>query len=413
MANSTTAEAPRKPRGRKPTNILTPRGDGRWCKRVNGKLHYFYGNAEEALEEWTRVEPYLRRGLTPPPKVAPAVNAEIGPVVADVVNHFLTFKRSLVNSGELTMRSWAEYDDTCGLVVEFFGRDCPVKDLTPAQFQAFRVSMAERWGPVRLGNQIQRVRSVFKFAFEMDLIERPIKFGPGFEKPAAKTLRKAREEKGKQDFTADEIKKLLAVARPNMKAAVLLGINGGLGPTDLGLLKIPHLDLDGGWLNYPRAKTGIARRIPLWRETVAAIRELLAVRRKPKRENDADYLLISSHGKCYVRESCRRAKRDANGVAVEAEQIREERAYAFCYEFRRLAEDASITNKGFYALRRSFETQGDNLSHDKDSVKFIMGHSFGEGDMTNRYRQGFYDSRLRAVVEHVRAWLFSEEVRGG
>lgn len=199
-----------------------------------------------------------------------------------------------------------------------------------------------------MSNVIGRVRSIFKFAFEMDLIDRPAQFGPGFEKPKAKSLRKVREEKGEQDFTADEIKRLLAEAWPNMKAAVLMGINGGLGPTDLGLLKMQHVDLDSGWLNYARHKTGIGRRIPLWPETIKAIREVMPTRRKPKREEDADYLLISPHGKCYVRESCRRAKKEADGDGtMESEQISEERAYAFCYEFRRLTKEAGVVKKGW------------------------------------------------------------------
>jgi hypothetical protein len=33
--------------------------------------------------------------------------------------------------------------------------------------------MAKRWGPVRLGNNITRVTSVFKYAYDAGLIDRP------------------------------------------------------------------------------------------------------------------------------------------------------------------------------------------------------------------------------------------------
>jgi len=35
-----------------------------------------------------------------------------------------------------------------------------------------------------------------------------------------------------------------------MMAMILLGINGGLGNTDLAMLTPDPFDLDGSWLNY-------------------------------------------------------------------------------------------------------------------------------------------------------------------
>ena len=51
---------------------------------------------------------------------------------------------------------------------------------------------------------------------------------------------------------------------------ILLGLNAGLGNSDIGNLQKAHLDLKAGWLDYPRMKTGLPRRVPLWAETVAA-----------------------------------------------------------------------------------------------------------------------------------------------
>ena len=41
---------------------------------------------------------------------------------------------------------------------------------------------------------------------------------------------------------------------------ILLGINCGLGNSDCGQLRFRNIDLIGGWLNYPRPKTSVARR---------------------------------------------------------------------------------------------------------------------------------------------------------
>ncbi|MCH9017480.1 MAG: MoaD/ThiS family protein [Chloroflexi bacterium] len=54
---------------------------------------------------------------------------------------------------------------------------------------------------------------------------------------------------------------------------VLIAANTGFGNTDLASIPAKSVDLDGGWVDFARVKNGIRRRIPLWPETVEAIRE--------------------------------------------------------------------------------------------------------------------------------------------
>jgi integrase len=62
---------------------------------------------------------------------------------------------------------------------------------------------------------------------------------------------------------------------------------------------------------------------------------------------------------------------------------------------------------GFYSLRHVFATIGLHTT-DRDAVRAIMGHV--EGDVLAAYDEtGPNDDRLRAVVEHVRQWLFGAE----
>ena len=56
---------------------------------------------------------------------------------------------------------------------------------------------------------------------------------------------------------------------------ILLGINCGFGNHDCGTLPKSAIDLEAGWVNYPRPKTAIERRCPLWPETIEAIREAI------------------------------------------------------------------------------------------------------------------------------------------
>ncbi len=45
------------------------------------------------------------------------------------------------------------------------GKSRLVADLDPTDFASLRNKLAKRWGPVRLRDYIQRIRSVFKHAF--------------------------------------------------------------------------------------------------------------------------------------------------------------------------------------------------------------------------------------------------------
>ena len=46
------------------------------------------------------------------------------------------------------------------------------------------------------------------------------------------------------------------IASPHLTAFILLAVNTGIGNTDIALMEHKHIDLDGGWLDYPRGKTG-------------------------------------------------------------------------------------------------------------------------------------------------------------
>ena len=83
-------------------------------------------------------------------------------------------------------------------------------------------------------------------------------------------------------FTPEQIHKALEFSTPNMKAMLLLAIDGGMGNSDLAAMPISAIDFESGWMNYPRPKTAIDRKIPLWPETIDAIKTMLAQRHEGK-----------------------------------------------------------------------------------------------------------------------------------
>lgn len=369
---------------------LTPhKGTGRWCKKVRQKFYYFGKIAddpsgEKALALWIYQKDDILAGRKPRD---PSTGQSPGVVTTDeVVNRFLGHKKALVQSGELAPRTYDRYHGACSRILAAFGRTRAAADLRPEDFESLRVSLASTYGPAALANEIQMTRSVFRYGYEAGLLEKPLRFGPGFKKPSAKTLRQTRQAAGPRLFTPEQIKLLLEHATPNMGAMILLGVNGGLGNTDLGLLPFSALDLDAGWLNYPRAKTAINRRIPLWRETVEAIRKAIASRREPNDPQNAGLVFIGRRGESYT----------GNHKGYRVDQ-----------EFNRVAKRAKVTGRTFYDLRRTFETIGSG-SRDQIAVDAIMGHAPPSSDMASIYRQTIEDDRLLAVVQHVQAWLYGK-----
>jgi integrase len=388
MANSKPAPLPSKPR---PDFPLFPHATRRWAKKVRGKLVYFGSTNDDpkgkaALERWLDQKDDLLAGRVPRARQATTE----GPVLADLVNSFLTAKESLRDNGELAPRTYKRYYDTCEMLVKYFGRDRRLDDLRTSDFTELRANMAKRWGAVALANEIQNVRTLFKFGDDAEILSKPMKFGPMFKKPRPEVFEKEKAKReslhGKRMFTPDQIQALVKVASPNMKAMILLGLNGGLSNTDIGLLTIVPFDLENGWLDYARTKTGISRRIPLWPETVDAVKEVQKTRRQPVDPSDEHLLFIGPRGESFVG--------NHKGYRVTA-------------AFEHVAKDAGVTGRVFYDLRRTLETIGEDKA-DLVAVQKIMGHTPRANDMSARYRQHVSDERLRAVVDHVRAWAFKK-----
>src|SRR5262249_39958025 len=231
--------------------------DGGRRRKIRGKIHYFgpWNDPDGALKKYLEQKDALHAGRTPRPDPE-------GVTVKDAANAFLNLKRAKVEAGELSVRTFAKYKEVADLIVSAFGKARLVADLRPDDFAALKKRMTKRWGPLRVADFIQHIRSVFKHAFDAELIDQPVRFGPGFDRPSQKTLRLHRAQQGPKLFTAEEVRKLIGAAGTPMKAMLLLGINCGLGNADCANLPLTALDLERGWVDYPRPKTGIERRAP-------------------------------------------------------------------------------------------------------------------------------------------------------
>ena len=151
---------------------LFPHASGRWAKKVHGRLFYFgrWGRmekgqvvpfpdvrqtAEDALEQYKQQIGDLSVGRTP--------HSEDGSLtLADLCNRFLSSKKTDLNAGRITPRTFAEYVRATDLLVDTFGRTRAVSDLRPVNFEKLYRNLSAKWGVNTLGREITMVRSVFK-----------------------------------------------------------------------------------------------------------------------------------------------------------------------------------------------------------------------------------------------------------
>ncbi len=382
MSNST--KRPAKPKKPHPDFPLFPHATGRWAKKVRGKMCYFgkWNDPQAALAKWLEQKDDLLAGRKPRSKNS-------GPTVRDVANKFMESRLARLEAGELSQKTHDDYETTCKRFVDLFRLERPVDDLRPEDFSRLRMLLAKTNGPVAIGNQISKTRTVFKHAYESGLIDKPIRFGADFKRPSASVLRKERVRRGSKMFEASDIWKIHAASNTAIKAMVFLGINAALGNADCGRLEQSHLDLATGWLNFPRPKTGVGRRCPLWPETVEAIHAALKVRPTPGDDKLDNRIFITPRGQAWVNETS-----DSPVSQV----------------FTKVIKKVGVYRKGlgFYCLRHTFRTIADE-TRDFPAIDLIMGHAAASNDMANRYRERIDDARLLTVSNYVRDWLFSED----
>lgn len=356
-------------------------GSGLWAKKIAGRMHYFGRDQDAALKEYLRVREDLEAGREPPP----ADDARL--TVKDLSNAFLTHKATAVKIGELTQRAFSDYEAACQRFCKFVGKTTVVDRLTPKELLSYRHELAKTLGPTALGNHVGRVRSLLKFGFENGLLDRPVRLGD-FRKPPKAAIRRRRAEVGSRLFTREQLRAVLDAADVHVRAMILLAINGAFGNSDLGHLPISAIDLNACWITFPRVKTGIERRCPLWPETVSAINESLERRIKPLDPSHEGLLFITKYRKPWAEDGCKK--------------------WPLSAEFRKLLVKVGCYRPGlsFYSLRHQFQTIADEMG-DYIATRRIMGHT--DPSMGDVYRERFPDERLKRVTDHIRCWLFGAE----
>ena len=408
------------------TKLTADVARNQWVKRIRGRLYSFgvLSDPEAALRRYQNEGPNLHAGLG-----RTARPSGEGVTVAEVCAYWLQAKTVAAEVGDLSPKTLRGYEDIAGRVDAKLGHR-QVASLRPLDFEKLRNSFP--FGPARRGMAVTVVKMIFNWAHDAEIVDAPPRFGKAFKGATAKEKREIKHRAGANLFTADQIHALLeAAGNPQLKAMILLGINAGFGNTDCATLLRSAVDLDPrkstprlpGVIDFPRPKTGVERVVPLWPETVTALKEAFESRPKATRRADDRLCFITRFGHPWVHgktdaialefrklmETCRLVKPWAIADPKKAGRPAK-RGRRPTKKRRSRASGSVVSPLGFYTLRRTFRTVADEAG-DQHAVHRIMGHVVP--GMSGIYVQKIGVDRLRAVTDHVRAWLFAADTATG
>lgn len=358
-----------KPQKPWPKYPLTPHKNGQFCKKINGKIWYFGSDSDAALARYEAEVADIKAGRDPRQS-----QRHSGLTIADICHRFIDWKKSEVASGDLSSRTLDDYERAVSALLKHYGDDRSVTSITPSDWGQFAAENVTGAASTRT-RLVTTIKTIFKFADEMELIPHPMRFGPMFRAAKQKARRAEKQAKGDLSLSADEINTLISRANDQWKAMIYLGINCGYGNADISQLTWNRFD--GQWVEYPRPKTLADRRAWLWPET----RKAIAAHRKQAESTDG-LVFVTKYGNPYGQ-------------------------YAITGPFAKMLKtiDAKRPDVNFYSLRRTFQTVADGLEKPL-ATKAVMGHL--DTSMSGEYRQYVSDANIRAVCQHVRRWLLKK-----
>jgi integrase len=243
--------------------------------------------------------------------------------------------------------------------------------------------LIQKYGtPAGANLNIAIMKAMFNWAKKNDVLQTI----PNID--AVAKLRSIKKEKSL--FSSREIRKLVSYASDPMRAMIWLGLNCGFGCTDCAELKWEDLNLESGRVNLNRKKTGIARNLPLWPETINALKSM------PKLD---ELVFYTKRGNPWVRIIKRT---DAKNV------VRYSRYDAVSAMFSKLLKKSGIkTERGvnFYTLRRTAATLAAR-SGDPFAVQRLLGHA--DLKMATTYVQDVSEQTDR-VINNSRRFIVQDD----
>ncbi len=175
---------------------LFAHGNGQWAKKIKGKQWCFgvWNQPDAALRKYLDELDEIQAGRDPRKTNAVQVSSnEL--TVYDLTNLFLERQESRVAAGDVSQRHFSDCFKSCKTLNAHFGKFMRAASLRAADFKNLRASFPATWGTAKVGNEIQRIRSVFKWAAESEMIQTLLNFGPDFKKPSRTVSRRDQQQR--------------------------------------------------------------------------------------------------------------------------------------------------------------------------------------------------------------------------
>ena len=157
---------PKKPRADFP---LTPHNDGKWCKKIKGKIYKFgqWDDPYGALRQYVAELPSIELGCREPhDSDGKPLNPATGLTVGDAVNLFIDNRTKKASRNDLAPSTLKQYREVGIDVIKAFRRNTPITQLRPLDFDAYRHDLAKRFGPHGLKRYVSTTRMIFNYPWK-------------------------------------------------------------------------------------------------------------------------------------------------------------------------------------------------------------------------------------------------------
>ena len=356
---------------------LTRHPTGQYCKKIHGKTYYFGSDKQEALQRYIDQVAYLHGSNHTSQR--PGHDSMTLKQLCDM---FLKYQFTKVKANAITAQHYNDQASSLNMLMSFLGQRRSIKDISTLDLQNYKRKLQKHYNKSshRLNLHISNLKTLFHWAKKNDVLKQI----PNIDAISRSKL----INRQRRIFTHEEINKLLVVADTQMKAMIWLGLNCGFGCTDCSDLQWKHLNLTIGRVVLPRGKTGIPRDLPLWSETIDALK---AIPKKGK------LVFYTARGNPLVRSIL---KTDANGQEKYCVMN------TISTKFARMLKKSGLNvprGTGFYTLRRTAATMAAR-SGDPFAVQRLLGHA--NLLMATRYVQDV-SKQTDSVIEKSRMSLIN------
>lgn len=353
---------------------LTLHPTGQYCKKIKGKMYYFGSDKKEAIQRYLDQAAYLHGCQTNLEKPT-----SDNMTLKQLCEMYLTYQYSKLQANDLTASHYNEQIGSLNKLIAFLGQTIEVNKISTLDLQNYKRKIQKSHvSASRLNLHISIMKALFHWARKNDILEHI----PNIDAVSRDKI----VHHEKFTFDHEQIGKLLTAADVKMRAMIWLGLNCGFGCTDCSELKWADLDLVNDRVKLPRKKTGILRDLPLWPETIDALKII------PK---TGALVFYTSRGNPFVHTF---AKTDSNGNRKYSTQN------TITTKFSRLIKKSRLkvpNGTGFYTLRRTAATIAAR-SGDPFAVQRLLGHA--NLQMATRYVQDV-SKQTDKVIENSRKYL--------